>query len=295
MAWVKKVIAAAGALAALGAVGIWQGAAHDAFTAVPWRELPDASVPLWAAVSLAIGGGIVGALAMALRRRAAVPTDDRATTLEAALDDASIMLDLDASLFLLAPWLIVSPDPDKAPKEIADDFVEDCRRLFKQQVRRVSIFRPTDDGDYLVPWAAPELPQASWERTRCYIGAALAPGQPRGTAGEAFVSGALQIGRMSKDDAGAWVCSNPHYINFDRPERIPQYAAFAAVPLLGLQAEVIGVLCLDSTDPTIFDSEDSRGVLLMLADRAGAILALHRAIADDRAGRKPPENRPSGR
>ena len=249
------------------------------FDSVLWRP-----IPAWIAGMALVGSVGVTALLLHLSgrtvRRKNDESEQRASTLEVAWSDTNRLTGLDASLFLLIPSLVPALNRGGAIRQVMDEYLRDCRGFFGLDVRRASIFMPTAEGQHLLPWIGHEMPEASLQRTRCYIGASLAPGQQRGVAGEAYMREAVQVAHLEQDpETGQWRCDHPQYINFDRPGRLPQYLACAVVPMIGNdEGPPLGVLCLDSTSRSTFDSADRHDVLWSLAERGADVLSLYREL-----------------
>lgn len=238
-------------------------------------------VPLWVVIGIIAALTAVGAIvSFAIRRSSLSSSSLDVAAARVALEDLENLAELDASILRLIPSLVLAEEPETAMAQLMDEFLRDCRTLFNQQVRRLSVFLPTDGGEYLAPKWTHEMPEASRQRTRCTISAELPPGQLRGVVGHAHMVVDLQVAHMLRGSpAGAWHCDHPQYINFDRPDRVPQYLSFAAVPLIGDdEGPPLGVLCLDSMDADTFDSEPRQDVLWALADRAADVLAVYGAL-----------------
>ena len=193
------------------------------------------------------------------------------------------MLDLDDSLLRgLATWT-PSLDAEKEMKRIITDLLLDTTAEFDGLVHRAALLLPDPSHEYLRCWANYQMPQESVDSMKFYIG----PDQSRqqregGVAGEVFLKGELQVGHLHQTN-GIWNCEDRHhYIKFSGRRPFPPYLSFVNVPIIGIDPNMphssrttcLGVICFDSPDKSVFDSEASHIVLSTFARRITAALLI---------------------
>jgi hypothetical protein len=154
--------------------------------------------------------------------------------------------------------------------------------IFNGNVHRASIFLPDDDGQHLRMCAHWQMPEDSVLRTVAYIGEDKNKEGERGAVGSVYREQELKVVHFDhENDTKSKDC--PAYINFARERTTRPYRSFILVPILEITADSLpgnkkhcyGVLCLDSTNPSIFDSSAAQSLLLFVSKRLTAVLQVH--------------------
>lgn len=202
------------------------------------------------------------------------------SVLQGALRQANKMVELDGSLLrLLASW---QPTQRRAHQIelLLKEVLLDATTEFDGEVNRASIMLPDVKRDFLRFWVGHNMPPESREDMEFYIGKdQLKRERDGGVAGEAFYSERLLIGHMKRID-NFWVCDLESYKKPRGRRPYPSYRSFVNVPIMGSDPEnadstrCLGVLCFDSQNEKIFDSDEVKEVLLMLASRVAAVILI---------------------
>jgi hypothetical protein len=183
-----------------------------------------------------------------------------------------VLLD-DSLLRLLASW-IPSKDHENEMKSILAELLSDASAAFNGHVHRAFLLRPA--GEHLKIWTHYGMPEDTVKDLSFYVGSDWR--KQRGTAGQAFVNQELRVGHLTQA-GNVWVCEDRYFIPCGKR---PAYRAFVAIPIIGVSptatnantAVCLGVVCFDSLQPDIFDSEGNRDVLRVFARRIAAALLL---------------------
>ena len=196
------------------------------------------------------------------------------------------LLNLDDSLLRgLASWT-PSLSTETAMKRIITDLLLDATAEFDGHVNRAALLLPDASGEYLCCWASYQMPQESIDNMKFYVG----PDQGRrqkesGVAGEVFISEKLQVGHLRRAaNGGAWICEDCHsYIKLSGRRSFPPYLSFVNIPIISTDpadaanssaTTCQGVICFDSMDKDVFDSEASLVVLRTFARRIAVALLI---------------------
>ena len=126
------------------------------------------------------------------------------------------------------------------------------------------------------------MPQISIDDMQFYIGT-----DPRrkqiegGVAGHAFETKALIVGHL-KHLNGRWVPDVDQYKKPSGCRPFPLYKSFVTVPITGIDPNnrsnttCFGILCFDSLNEKIFDSQGTQTILKALAERIASTILISR-------------------
>ncbi len=205
------------------------------------------------------------------------------------------MNNLDDTLVNCTPQLLYPKKPDRSLEDEVRSIVrlllKQSTEAFRDDVHRAFFLLPdpTINGDYLKVWEDfGGIDRDSKKRKKFYIGKNLAPGSKRGIAGEAFYQRKLVFAHII-EDANGWKSDNEQsYICFDEQRKEkgrllyprPPYNSLVCVPLVAEKGarECIGVVCFDSNNPTIFDPDEIKHLLFLLAARLRAIMVIQEEV-----------------
>lgn len=188
---------------------------------------------------------------------------------------------LDDTLLRLLSSFTANPDKQAATKLLFQEFLTDTLELFEDGCR-ISIMRPDDDDpEWLVIWQSLRVPFETVHRTRLYIGSNH-PHPKTGIAGKVFLTQKHLVVHLSWDRTNSrWSPDDPDYVPFisRTTRRSVPYKAIAAMPIIESiddsgKTTCIGVLCLDSSDATAFDSNEILDGLSSVSERILAILKI---------------------
>ncbi|MCC7103784.1 MAG: GAF domain-containing protein [Chloroflexi bacterium] len=193
-----------------------------------------------------------------------------------ALERSSRLLQLDDSLLRLFPNMVAAPDRSERIKRLLSEFLTDCANVFEPDVCRAMILHEEDGS--LVPWVSFQMPAESLNRSRFDVSHDLRPGQKRGVAAQAYVDGELRLVHLTRGATG-WQADDEEYIVFETGRLVLPYQSFVAVPIMR-QENRLGVLCLDSVSPSLFDGEGTQQLLMALASRMAAAIVLYEELND---------------
>lgn len=207
------------------------------------------------------------------------------------LDDARLasiaFVELDDSLLRLLAELSNATDKTSAMQNLLIAFLRDSTRIFGGDVSRGSILRSVPESDYLERWAFIDMPAETTRDTPYYIGDTK--GIRRGVAGWAFKTGRVYVVHMENkngyrvpvvhvvnDEKQLVPDTVNDYIESDIRRPYPPYRAFICIPIeqgtdeQGHHLPPRGVLCFDSMNIEVFDSQNTHEALLILARRIAA-------------------------
>jgi hypothetical protein len=171
-------------------------------------------------------------------------------------------------------------------RDILRDAVDELREHLpgNEHILRTAIVTPDATGDYLKCIASWEMPLESIDSMEFYIGNDAKLRRDRGgAAGEAYINKKLVRGHMIKlgDRWTSRDCTS--YIDFAGNRSSQPYISFANVPIIGPDPRTqditcFGVVCFDSKHEKAFDSDESKELLTMLAERIAAAIILCKRI-----------------
>jgi hypothetical protein len=193
------------------------------------------------------------------------------------------LLDLDDSFIRALALLSPSSQIEQEVQRVLTDLLRDATAVFEGEVQRAAILVLNPAKDYLECLASYEMPQASIQNMKFYVGSDLhLLDIEKGIAGETFITGEMIVGHLSQIN-GNWVCDNENYKKFVGRRPYPPYTSFVNVPVIGISSRTpyaayvtcLGVLCFDSSNKKIFDSEESKVILRTIARRASAALLIY--------------------
>ena len=203
-----------------------------------------------------------------------------------ALKRANRLGDLDNSLLRnMASW-ISSANRTGGEKLILKDVLRDVRIAFEGHIHRAAILVPDATGEYLQCWSADEMPQESLDDMEFYIGSDPKKRETEaGVASLAFLNSRMHVGHMIQV-SNQWVCEDfPNY--YKKPQRnhpYLRYKSFVCVPIIGTDIHTrsatacLGIMCFDSQEDTIFDSEEIKTILFSVSSRIASAIILFKNV-----------------
>lgn len=273
LAWCKSIVSVCiGALAVTAFEGIIGNRADTLFTLV------------WPSIEEIVHTNLVCCCLLLACIGICVYFRQRSQMLEQAFATDHKMLNLDDSLFRgLASW-VPSQNTEQENKRIITDLLLDATAEFDGQVQRAALLLPDASREYLYCWANYQMPQESVDHMKFYIGPDKSRRQREsGVAGEAFLTGELQVGHLRRANGDTWISEDcPSYIKFPGRRPFSPYRSFVNVPIIGVEpntpnsshATCLGVICFDSMDQDVFDSKERQVVLRTFARRITAALLI---------------------
>ncbi len=185
------------------------------------------------------------------------------------------LTELDDTLVRAIPHMLYANDRPLRVRKLLEETLSDCAHIFGEHVLRGAIFQV--EGDYLTPWVSYQMAQATMQHARFYIGADQE--KRRGIAGEAYRHRQVRLVHMIYEN-GCWrPDDNNNYIDFDfdQGRARPPYSSFIVVPLTW-NRERLGVMTLDSTSSTVFDSQDIQDLLVSVGARVAVVILLYNLL-----------------
>jgi hypothetical protein len=192
--------------------------------------------------------------------------------LEATDEVAMNILRLQSNVLWSLDNLVLSEDVPLACNKLIKMILLENAHLLDSIIFRCYVLRP--DGEYLTSFIVQQMPEPEGYNRRFYIGSDRSI--RRGIAGKAFVDNSLEIARRIDDaDSSPDVAfDHEEYITLDESVPYPQYRSIICVPLRIEKERRLGVLCLDSQDPTAFDDPNTQQYLSTLGILIAFILDL---------------------
>jgi hypothetical protein len=196
------------------------------------------------------------------------------------------LVEIDQVLLTLLSVYVHEPDPEVAVKTLLRRLLEESVGLFGRDVTRACIYRRAKD-ECLEVWVPYRMASESVRDARFYVG--NDPQRHSGVAGATYkdrVTRRVHIvsrnGQWESDvykvaQNGKWVRDGKvTYVLFahDRPQ--PPYRSFVSVPIIGSAHECLGVLCLDSMNPRVFNGANMPEWLRIVSSRIAAVAMIHR-------------------
>lgn len=197
---------------------------------------------------------------------------NRIDTLEVELDVALKLIRLQTDVLWSLDNLVLSDDVPLACKNMVKMILTENANLLDKVIFRCYILRP--DGNYLKPYISQQMPEPDGYERKFYIGDD--PAIRRGVAGAAYMNGSIEVThRVDEDDKHEGVIfDHPEFIPLDTTLPAPQYRSIICVPVRPDRDRYLGVLCLDSEDPTVFDDETQQQYLSALGVLIGFVLSV---------------------
>jgi hypothetical protein len=201
------------------------------------------------------------------------------------LDGNNQWFELTDSLMRLLPSLIESVDINDEMHRFIKRILSSSTHLFSKVYGSSLFLLDSQNKEVLTIWEYYQTPADSAARAKCYIGPAR-PGEKRGVAGEAYVKRSIIIAHMTqeKDDHGQWKFDKDSYIPFTEEGTYPAFNSFACAPIIVGTGpnDCLGVVCVDSTDFSAFDTKDVQEILIRLGRYIGAALLIYNALQNAR-------------
>jgi hypothetical protein len=203
--------------------------------------------------------------------------------LEAATKSGALLAELDDSLLRLISELVDSRDKATTMRNLQIDFLIDVTKLFRWDVSRASLLRPHSVEPYLVRRVSVGMPGPDGGLTEQYIGPDN--NTVRGSAGKAFWEKRVIISRMPNPETGEQGnLKETAYIEARDRRTYPPYKVCVSVPILAAEGEdtkCLGVYCLDSMRPDVFDG-GKEDILLLLGRRIASAITIYESLRSRR-------------
>jgi hypothetical protein len=206
--------------------------------------------------------------------------------LKANNDSLALLAELDDSMLRLIPEVVGATDKARAMRNLQEGFLRDVTKLFRGDVHRASILRPDEDNLYLVRVASIGMPGRDNERTDQYIG----PDSriTRGSAGKAFNEKRVVVTLLPDQERGEkGNTKETEYLKSKERRVYVPYKACVSVPIIvgednDKPGTCLGVFCLDSMKPDVFNTTDE--ILYLIGRRIAAGLKMYENLNRRRGG-----------
>jgi putative methionine-R-sulfoxide reductase with GAF domain len=195
------------------------------------------------------------------------------------LKETRSLFEIDESLLRLLPNLVSAQDQNQEVHKIIQKFLYQITQMFSKNVERVLFLHPDPTQEYLVIWVyyGRWLDEANKQTKKFYIGP-HDDTRKRGVAGEAFCTSKTIIAHIKMENGNCKSDKESCYISFDGEE--PSYRSLACIPIIagGKLDDRLGVLCMDSKNPSIFDDPVSEEILELLGRQIAAMLKIYEEL-----------------
>jgi hypothetical protein len=205
-----------------------------------------------------------------------------------ALAIASNVVELDDSLLRLLTTLISAQDLRQEMVRLLEQLLLETIQALPGDFFRAAILLPTTSGEYLHIRVNYRMSQESINKARFYIGTDTSRNSERGVAGHTYLDRQLRVGHIRKE-GHEWRSDQSEFIYFGNTHHYPSYFSYIAVPIIGLPSlpssnpsNCLGVICFDSHNKKVFDSQAAKTVLETLSRRVAVALSIYMLL------RRPP-------
>jgi len=203
------------------------------------------------------------------------------------LNEKQLLFVLDDSLMRLLPSMITTTrsdenelDLDERMHILLDRLLDITARAFPQDVRRGILFRPDPDRKHLIIWD-----HYGWVnkdmKGQARFDISGKPETKPGVAGAAFLRGETVIAHIRQEN-DQYTCDKSSYVFFEGRNTPPAHFSLICVPITGLITGSsvdadgkLGVICLDSKNPKLFDPPEIQEKLELLSRHIAAALLIH--------------------
>jgi hypothetical protein len=203
------------------------------------------------------------------------------STLQRSLTIANQIISSDDTLLRSLAFLPIAKDYQAEIQRQLTDLLRNTRAIFQGRINRAFILVPDESKTHLTTWVHYGLPQESVKRIRFYIG--NDDSRERGVAGEAYCKQQMIITHMIK--RGAKWSADQNAFTLSTEKEYPHYRSFVCVPILvpdkdatALEEQsisVLGVVCFDSMNKTIFDNTALQDLLRSIVSHIAAALLVY--------------------
>jgi hypothetical protein len=193
--------------------------------------------------------------------------------LKKALNISTKLNELDASILLLLSRLKQNSNRTSATNQLLYELLSKIRETVPG-VTSIWLCLPDEkDENYLkVCHADPAIASEIKEKVKFYVGEPV-PGIKRGLAGSAYVNWRMQVTSFSVNKVGTREPTNPEYIIFGNANAT-SHTTTAAVVIIDDDNKRLGVMCVDSFKPDIFESTQMKDLLKEISRRLARILVV---------------------
>ncbi|MCG8368337.1 MAG: GAF domain-containing protein [Pseudanabaenales cyanobacterium] len=188
-----------------------------------------------------------------------------------ALETTAGIIKLDESLLRLVPDIYrYSEDIEERLKRTVKKLFKDLVKLKNFEDCGVALYRPNQQGNFLVTWARYSNPNETDETLTFFIGDEISKNSPtgRGVAGTSYVEKRTIVVHI---DSKGYADNN---IYTPSPSGRVGYRSLICVPVLGESDCVLAVLCLYSSQTNTFDKSEMRKVIGGIAGKFSTILLI---------------------
>lgn len=193
---------------------------------------------------------------------------------------ASSVVELDDSLLRLLTALISAQDLRQEMVRLLEQLLLDTIQALPGDFFRAAIFLPNANEEYLRIRVNYRMSQESIDRARFYIGKDTNKDSERGAAGYTYMDGKIRVGHIRKE-RHEWKSDQSEFVYFGSTRHHPSYFSYITLPIIGPSlprgnsSNCLGVICFDSHNKYVFDSQATKTVLETLSRRIAVALSIY--------------------
>jgi hypothetical protein len=166
---------------------------------------------------------------------------------------------------------------ESVTKNVLRKYLADITAIFGGDVCRAIVYLPDPKEEYLESWVHHESPAVRPTPRRFHIGAD-STGRKRGAAAMTYLNGMPRRVKITQTN-GKWHADDDAYINPKPPTHEMNYAVIDNRPIQDVGENVLGVLCLDSKNPILFENDEHiERFLDDVATRVAEVIVLSRSL-----------------